>query len=86
MQLRNRLSTFLDEIPTLVSVFCARSCETIRSCAQIWDEIEIEESLDTDKTYKSVIRVPMYCTPFIEELLFQSCEQINQALAHGFDK
>ncbi|CAF2116821.1 unnamed protein product [Rotaria magnacalcarata] len=69
MVLRNKLSTFLDEIPTLV-----------------WDEIEIEESLDTDKTYKSVIRVPMYCTPFIEELLFYSCQEINQALAHGLDK
>ena len=53
---------------------------------KVWDEIEIEESLDTDKTYKSVIRVPMYCTPFIEELLFYSCQQINQALAHGLDK
>ena len=28
----------------------------------------------------------MYCTPFIEELLFYSCQQINQALAHGLDK
>ncbi|CAF2492539.1 unnamed protein product [Rotaria sp. Silwood2] len=69
MLLRNKLSTFLDDIPIL-----------------IWDEIEIEESLDTDKTYKSVIRVPMYCTPFIEELLFYSCQEINQALAHGLDK
>ncbi|CAF3438844.1 unnamed protein product [Rotaria sp. Silwood1] len=69
MLLRNKLSTFLDDIPTL-----------------IWDEIEIEESLDVDKTYKSVIRVPMYCTPFIEELLFYSCQEINQALAHGLDK
>ncbi|UJR37999.1 hypothetical protein I4U23_030681 [Adineta vaga] len=69
MHLRNRLSTFLDDIPSL-----------------IWDEIEIEESLESDKTYKSLIRVPMYCTPFIEELLFYSCQQINQALAHGLDK
>ncbi|CAF4184226.1 unnamed protein product [Rotaria sordida] len=69
MLLRNKLLTFLDDIPTL-----------------IWDEIEIEESLDIDKTYKSVIRVPMYCTPFIEELLFYSCQEINQALAHGLDK
>ncbi|CAF1608244.1 unnamed protein product, partial [Adineta ricciae] len=69
MHLRNKLLTFLDDMPTL-----------------IWDEIEIEESLESDKTYKSLIRVPMYCTPFIEELLFYSCQQINQALAHGLDK
>ena len=41
-------------------------------------EIEIEESLDTDKTYKSVIRVPMYCTPFIEEILFYSCQEYDK--------
>ncbi|CAF0996369.1 unnamed protein product [Didymodactylos carnosus] len=52
----------------------------------IWDEVEIEESLDTDKSYKSVIRVPMYCTPFIEEILFNVCQQINRALAHGLEK
>ncbi|CAF3493051.1 unnamed protein product [Adineta steineri] len=69
MHLRNKLSTFLDDIPTV-----------------LWNKIEIVETLETDKTYKSVIRVPMYCTPFIEELLFYSCQQINQALAHGLDK
>ncbi|CAF0777832.1 unnamed protein product [Didymodactylos carnosus] len=52
----------------------------------IWDEIEIEESLDTDKSYKSVIRIPMYCTPFIEEILFNVCKQINRTLAHGLEK
>ncbi len=86
MHLRNKLSTFLDDIPTLVIYIFIFYFLLFIFWLQIWDEIEIEESLDTDKTYKSVIRVPMYCTPFIEELLFYSCQQINQALAHGLDK
>ena len=52
----------------------------------MWEEVEIEEMLDTDEQRKTVIRVPMYPTPFIEELLFYAGEKINRALAHGTDK
>ncbi|CAH1796613.1 unnamed protein product [Owenia fusiformis] len=51
-----------------------------------WDEVQIQEETEDGKTIKSVIRVPMQCSWFVQTLLYDLCGEINRVAGHSISR
>ena len=47
-----------------------------------WDEIEIEDEIDTGKQSKSKISVPVVCSPLIQQIIFDVSQQLVKMLPY----
>ncbi|GAB1605125.1 conserved oligomeric Golgi complex subunit 1-like [Argonauta hians] len=61
---------------------CTQTASDIICTLTKWDEIDIEEEMETGEKIKSIIRVPMQASPFVQNLLYATCLEINRVFGH----
>ncbi|XP_036366016.1 conserved oligomeric Golgi complex subunit 1 isoform X4 [Octopus sinensis] len=64
------------------NALCTQTASDIISTITKWDEVDIEEETETGERIKSTIRVPMQASPFVQNLLYATCLEINRVFGH----